>query len=74
MNFAKLVKILFLKFKNILFHKSKYALTIWYSLLIWADKFHFRQIIIFFYELINSISDKLLSLYLLNTQKSFEIN
>ena len=47
------------KIKNILFHKSKYASTIWYSLLIRADKFHSRQIII---------------LYLLNTQKSFEIN
>ena len=31
MNFAKLVKIFFLKFKSILFHKSKYTLTIWYS-------------------------------------------
>ena len=46
-NFCQTEKKSFLKLKQILFHKSKYALTIGYSLLIWADKFSFRQIIIF---------------------------
>ena len=37
----------FKKFKDILFHKSKYALTIQYILLIQPDKSQIRQIIIF---------------------------
>ena len=49
MNFAELVEIFcyFKKFKNILFHKSKYALTVWHGLLLRTDKFYFRQTIIF---------------------------